>query len=189
YISLILLLMLPVLNSCKKEPSCENCRSLNGTNKPPNANAGLDQVITLPTDSVLLDGRTSSDPDGIISEWLWTKISGPASFNIIKPSDSITKVKSLVAGSYLFELKVIDIYDVSSNTWSIAELSKARGRMAVAAIGNKVFFAGGDCFDLVTGGISINSVSDVVDIYDISTNTWTVSHLSERRGNLEFAGT
>jgi N-acetylneuraminic acid mutarotase len=83
----------------------------------------------------------------------------------------------------------IDIYDVSSNTWSTAELSKARGRMAVAAIGNRVFFAGGDCFDGDAGGTMINSVSDVVDIYDISTNTWTVSHLSERRGNLEFAGT
>jgi hypothetical protein len=60
--------------------------------------------------------------------------------------------------------------------------------MAVAAIGNKVFFAGGDCFDNA-GSLMINSVSDVVDIYDISTNTWTVSHLSERRGSLEFAGT
>jgi hypothetical protein len=50
-------------------------------NKPPIAKAGPDQVITLPTDSVLLDGNSSSDPDGKISEWLWTKISGPASFN------------------------------------------------------------------------------------------------------------
>jgi hypothetical protein len=90
--------------SCKKEKSCENC----GTNKSPIANAGLDQVITLPTDSVSLDGSLSSDPDGKISEWLWTKISGPVSFNIIKPLDSITLVKTLVAGTYKFELKVKD---------------------------------------------------------------------------------
>ena len=51
-------------------------------NKPPTAIAGPDQVITLPTDSISLDGRASSDPDGTISEWLWTKISGPASFVI-----------------------------------------------------------------------------------------------------------
>jgi hypothetical protein len=38
---------------CKKEYSCEGC--ING-NKPPIANAGPDQVITLPTDSVSLDG-------------------------------------------------------------------------------------------------------------------------------------
>ena len=58
--------------SCKKERSCEGC--ING-NKPPIAVAGPDQVITLPTDSVSLDGNASSDPDGIISNWLWTKIS------------------------------------------------------------------------------------------------------------------
>ena len=93
--------------ACKKEPSCEGCAD-NNKNKPPIAVAGPDQVITLPTDSVWLDGRTSSDPDGVISSYLWTKISGPVSFNIVKPSDSITKIKALVVGSYQFELKVTD---------------------------------------------------------------------------------
>jgi len=36
-------------------------------------------MITLPTDCVLLDDRTSIDPDGSISSYIWTKISGPAS--------------------------------------------------------------------------------------------------------------
>jgi len=103
FTAFVILSWMVVFISCKKEKSCERCRE---TNKPPIAIAGLDQVITLPTDSVSLDGRTSSDPDGIISEWLWTKISGPASFNIIKPTDSLTKVKALVTGTYLFELKV-----------------------------------------------------------------------------------
>jgi hypothetical protein len=68
-----------VFISCKKEYSCEgsfNC------NKPPIAVAGPDQVITLPTDSISLDGSASNDPDGTISEWLWARISGPASLNI-----------------------------------------------------------------------------------------------------------
>ena len=98
--------LLSLIFSCKKETSCEGCAIKN--NKPPITNAGPDQVITLPADSVLLDGRQSSDPDGMISEWLWTKISGPASFNIIKPTDSLTKLKTLVAGTYQFELKVTD---------------------------------------------------------------------------------
>ncbi len=73
---------------------------------PPVAKAGPDQVITLPTDSVLLDGSGSANPDGPISKWLWTKISGPASFTIINNSAAKTKVKSLVEGIYIFELKV-----------------------------------------------------------------------------------
>ena len=94
-----------IISACKKEYSCEGCSE---KNKPPISVAGPDQVITLPTDSVSLDGSSSSDPDGMISEWLWTKISGPSSFNIIKSSDSITKVKTLIVGIYQFELKVTD---------------------------------------------------------------------------------
>ena len=62
YISIILLLMLSILNSCKKEMSCEGCATKN--NKPPIAIAGLDQVITLPTNSISLDldGSSSHDP-------------------------------------------------------------------------------------------------------------------------------
>ena len=101
----LLLITILIFISCKKEYSCEGCEEVN---KPPISIAGPDQVITLPTDSVLLDGRNSSDPDGTISDWLWTKISGPASFNIDRPSDSMTVVKNLVAGIYQFELKVTD---------------------------------------------------------------------------------
>ena len=106
FFAFILLLGIIANLSCKKEMPCEGCATKN--NKPPIAVAGPDQVITLPADSVLLDGKQSSDADGIISSYLWTKISGPASFNIIKPTDSITKVKTLVAGIYQFELKVTD---------------------------------------------------------------------------------
>lgn len=105
YIDFTLFAIVIFFVSCKKETSCENCKE---KNKPPIAVAGPDQVITLPTDSVLLDSRTSRDPDGFISSFLWTKISGPSSFSIIKPSDSATKVKTLLKGVYLFELKVTD---------------------------------------------------------------------------------
>jgi hypothetical protein len=91
--------------NCKKETSCENCRD---NNKPPTAQAGIDQIISLPVDSVLLDGSASKDPDGSIANWLWRNISGPASLSIIKPSESKTAIKNLVAGSYQFELKVTD---------------------------------------------------------------------------------
>ena len=37
----------------------------------------------------------------------------------------------------------VDIYDASSNTWSIAELSEPRINPAAAAAGSKIFFAGG----------------------------------------------
>ncbi len=70
-VAFIVLLMAIGLHSCKKEASCEGCKE---NNKLPIAIAGPDQVITLPTDNVLLDESSSSDPDGRISSNLWTKI-------------------------------------------------------------------------------------------------------------------
>ena len=102
----VLILIIGALTqvACKKELSCENCgvNPPGSANKPPIANAGPDQVITLPTDSVSLDGSSSSDPDGSISNYLWSKISGPASFIITNAAAAKTVVKNLAAGYYQF---------------------------------------------------------------------------------------
>jgi len=91
--------------SCKKELSCESCID---NNKPPIALAGPDLTITLPIDSVMLDGSNSSDPDGKISAWQWTKVSGPASSTIVNATAVTTTVKHLKVGVFQFELKVTD---------------------------------------------------------------------------------
>jgi hypothetical protein len=103
----VFLLLVPVFifPSCKRELSCEGCAA---NNKPPVAMAGPDTPITLPTDSVSLDGSASNDPDGKISAWQWTKITGPASFQITNAKTAKTIVKKLVVGVYQFELKVTD---------------------------------------------------------------------------------
>jgi hypothetical protein len=94
-----------MLFGCRKETSCAGCKE---NNKPPIAIAGPDLVITLPTDSIFLDGTASSDPEGMISERSWKKIEGPASFAISNSSVAKTKAKNLVAGAYKFELTVTD---------------------------------------------------------------------------------
>ena len=80
FVTLVLITGVIIFVSRKKEKSCEGCatNATGNINKPPTSIAGPDQVITLPTDSISLDGNASNDPDGIISAWLWTKISGPA---------------------------------------------------------------------------------------------------------------
>ena len=76
-------------------------------NQPPTANAGLDQNITLPVNSVPLNG-SGTDPDGTISAYLWRKISGPAGETITNTTSATTSVTNLVQGVYKFELKVTD---------------------------------------------------------------------------------
>ncbi|MEQ1797261.1 MAG: T9SS type A sorting domain-containing protein, partial [Lacibacter sp.] len=71
------------------------------------ANAGSDKTITLPSNSVTLNG-IGTDADGTIVSYLWTKISGPATFSIGTQSQANTVVNNLVEGVYLFTLRVTD---------------------------------------------------------------------------------
>ena len=66
-------------------------------NQLPAANAGVNQTITLPTNSVSLNGG-GTDPDGTITAYLWRKISGPASGNITNITAATTTVTGLSQG-------------------------------------------------------------------------------------------
>ncbi|MGN6435212.1 MAG: PKD domain-containing protein [Agriterribacter sp.] len=76
---------------------------------PPVAEAGANQAITLPTSSVTLDGSKSTVASGYtIKTYAWTKVSGPTSGVITTPAGKTTTVTGLVAGTYVFQLKVTD---------------------------------------------------------------------------------
>lgn len=77
-------------------------------NQAPNANAGADITISLPANSTTLNGSGSSDPDGTISTYSWSWISGPAQYNIASPSSATTGLNNLVQGTYSFRLTVTD---------------------------------------------------------------------------------
>ena len=65
----------------------------------------------------------------------------------------------------------VDVYDISTGTWTVSQLSQGRSDLVSASAGNKVFFG---------GGFTDNSVlSKVVDIYDATTGAWTVAELSQ----------
>ncbi len=74
-------------------------------NDTPTANAGPDQSITLPTNSVTLSG-SGTDIDGTISTYLWTRVSG--SGTITTPNQATTTITGLTQGTSVFKLKVTD---------------------------------------------------------------------------------
>ncbi|HTE12682.1 MAG TPA: PKD domain-containing protein [Chitinophagaceae bacterium] len=78
------------------------------SNQVPVANAGGNTTITLPINSVSLDGSASYDPDGSIVAYYWVQSSGPSSFNIADVSAAKTTVSNLVAGVYVFTLQARD---------------------------------------------------------------------------------
>lgn len=85
------------------------------SNKPPVANAGADAVVTMPANSITLNGSASKDPDGTITKYAWSKVSGPSAFLIASPGSAITVVKNLIIGAYVFRLTVTDNSGATAN--------------------------------------------------------------------------
>ncbi|UOQ68577.1 malectin domain-containing carbohydrate-binding protein [Hymenobacter volaticus] len=76
-------------------------------NAAPVANAGPDKSVTLPTNSVVLSG-SGSDPDGSVSGFTWTQVSGPNNATFSSKTVAAPTVSGLVAGPYVFSLVVTD---------------------------------------------------------------------------------
>ena len=139
--------MLPfvtIVFSCKKENSCQGCVA---GNSPPIAHAGDDKFIILPADSALLDGSRSNDTDNNITDYTWTKISGPSFFFINNPNAVKTPVNNLAEGIYQYELKVTDagrLFSKDTVSLTVKDLQQS--------MGNVLFF-----FRDYTGGLDANS--------------------------------
>jgi hypothetical protein len=80
---------------------------LSKVNSQPLANAGADQAIQLPQNSIILNGM-GADADGTIESYTWRKISGPAISSFTTAATAQTQVRNLTAGTYKFELQVTD---------------------------------------------------------------------------------
>jgi hypothetical protein len=83
-------------------------------NTVPVARAGEDTSITLSSDFTL-NGSTSSDPDGFIAGFLWSKVSGPESFKFADQWNARTPLTELVEGVYTFRLTITDNRSASSS--------------------------------------------------------------------------
>ena len=80
----------------------------------PSADAGVDQVITLPANSVSLSG-SGTETSGTIVGYQWTQVSGPSTATITTPGQALTTVTGLVEGTYRFKLTVTDNSGVTAS--------------------------------------------------------------------------
>ena len=82
-------------------------------------------------------------------------------------------------------VKTVNIYNFNTNQWTTSQLSFGRFEMGGAALSTKglVFFGGGAYQP--NGDKGVNQVlSNIVDIYNINTNTWSVQYLSLNRSGI-----
>lgn len=76
-------------------------------NSAPTANAGADAVITLPLNSVTLQG-SGTDPEGQSVTFSWTQLQGPNTATGLPSTAAAPTVSGLIAGAYVFRLTVSD---------------------------------------------------------------------------------
>lgn len=77
-----------------------------GKNVLPVANAGPDRVLTLPTNSVTIQGK-ASDKDGKIVSYQWAKTYGNAA-TLSGANTATLRISNLQKGVYIFRLRVKD---------------------------------------------------------------------------------
>lgn len=74
-------------------------------NQPPTAQAGADKEITLPVNTVTLNGL-GTDPENGVVTYLWSRVSG--SGLIVNATSPTTNITGLLAGTSVYRLTVTD---------------------------------------------------------------------------------
>jgi len=142
----IFLSCIVIFSSCKKENSCKTCQGI-------------------VTPGIPTDVQVKLIPIGNLYE--------PKSYFVAASARN----KIVFAGGWLENgySRTADIYDISTNTWSVVGLSEEyRQGMVAASVGNKIFFAGG-------GNNDFGYVTSRIDIYDVISNSWSTAELSETK--------
>ncbi|RDC63726.1 T9SS type A sorting domain-containing protein [Adhaeribacter pallidiroseus] len=132
----------------------------------PVASAGSDITITLPSNTVSLNG-SAIDTDGTIASYSWSQVSGPttASFNskvIAKPI-----VGSLVTGTYVFSLVAIDDKNNTSAADQVTVTVNANVAGPIASAGDD------QTITLPSSTVSLNGSGTDAAGNTISLYTWS----------------
>lgn len=95
-------------------------------NEPPSVDAGPDQTITLPIDTVTLAGTASDDglPTGSTLAVTWTKVSGPGEVTFADAGSAATSATFTVDGEYVLELTATDGQLSGSDTITITVIPR-----------------------------------------------------------------
>lgn len=106
------------------------------SNRPPVANAGANQTIIQPDEDAALVG-SASDPDGTISTYLWSQVSGPSTATIVSAGSSSTTIEDLTTiGNYVFDLTATDNSGTISSDQVTITVAAAPNLPPVANPGN-----------------------------------------------------
>lgn len=153
--------------------------------QPPIANAGSDKTFTLPTNTAILNGVGSTDPQGSQLTYLWTTNGGALSFaNTAEPLFT-----SNIAGVYIVTLEVrneFNLTDTETVTITVIE-GQATLYNGVAVVSSCANTSG---TNLLIDGISkILEIGDIIKINNVPLNggnNYYKFTLNAPSGNINF---
>lgn len=170
-------------------------------NRPPKANAGPDQVLTLPVNATTLNGTASSDSDGNNLTYYWRSISGPGGGSITSENTAHPFIFNLPEGQHTYKLEVWDGFPNSFSydtiVVTVVRPSYCTGNrqevpLQFTLLSNLPYpmnlpniYATGNKLLVMTRNIDMNSTFPL-SIYDRTTQTWTSSLLSMGRQGMEI---
>ncbi|MEO1055031.1 MAG: hypothetical protein AAFX87_30635 [Bacteroidota bacterium] len=134
------------------------------TNVAPVANAGSDLSVTLPLDSVVING-SATDSDGSVASISWTQISGAALSLSGTDTEDLT-LSGLVAGTFEFAIVVTDNDGATDTDSVVVTVNPASLQAPVANAGNDI------AITLPQDSIVVDGSATDVD-GTVVTYTWT----------------
>lgn len=133
----------------------------------PEVDAGEDQIVVLPTDSLTLNG-SASDPDGgSITAYQWTQVSGPTTATLAGEATADLTASGLVLGIYVFRLNVIDDENETGFDEVTVTVSPEGGNMPPVAVAEAAPLTGVAPLEVTfTGSNSTDDVGVVTYAWD-----------------------
>ncbi|MCT4623595.1 MAG: carbohydrate-binding protein, partial [Schleiferiaceae bacterium] len=145
------------------------------TYSQPIAEAGPNQIITLPQSTAMLDASSSIDPNGGALTYSWTQVYGPSVLQISNPSSAQPSLSGLVQGVYLLKLKVDngnyfdedEVYIISSLTNNVPP------KVSIASPGYNQAFIEGEVIPVSALASDLNDSVVRVEFYVDNNKTST----------------
>ncbi|XP_052763495.1 dyslexia-associated protein KIAA0319-like protein [Mya arenaria] len=107
-------------------------------NTPPVAITAVTVEMSLPLDSILLDGSNSTD-DQKVTSYLWQQIGGPTTLVIRDSSEMVTEAAGEIkVGKYEFKLTVKDVEQLTSSATLTVQVKKVANEPPVAHAGGNL---------------------------------------------------
>lgn len=131
----------------------------------PIVNAGSNQVITLPANSIQLSGSATPAPSKTIASYAWTQLSGPNTATMSAPTVQINTVSNLIQGVYTFQLTA---------TQSDAQTGSGTVQITVNPASPPTVVAGlNQTIQLPTASVILNGIVTAASGQTITSQLWT----------------